>query len=126
MEAIWRSCGDNKNGLLRIEYSLLGCLLVDTVKRRGDTEKYPARKRRFPFWAGTAFCAMTQTSWPRLMASAARRGGRKFATGGFGSDTSYSSDPENPPFSVQQNGQFLFVSNDTEGSDRVVEAHPFG
>jgi len=29
-------------------------------------------------------------------------------------------------FSVQQNGQFLFVSNDTEGSDRVVEAHPFG
>ena len=29
-------------------------------------------------------------------------------------------------FSVQQNGQFLFVFNDTEGSDRVVEAHPFG
>jgi hypothetical protein len=27
-------------------------------------------------------------------------------------------------FSVQQNGQFLFVSNDMEGPDRVVEAHP--
>jgi hypothetical protein len=28
-------------------------------------------------------------------------------------------------FSVQHNGQFLFVSNDLEGPDRVVEAHPF-
>jgi hypothetical protein len=28
-------------------------------------------------------------------------------------------------FSAQQNGQFLFVSNDMEGADRVVEAHPF-
>jgi hypothetical protein len=28
-------------------------------------------------------------------------------------------------FSVQQNGQFLFVSNDTEGSDRVVEVASF-
>jgi hypothetical protein len=26
-------------------------------------------------------------------------------------------------FSVQQNGQFLFVSDDMEGPDRVVEAH---
>lgn len=29
-------------------------------------------------------------------------------------------------FSVQHNGQYLFVSNDMEGSDHVVEAHPFG
>ena len=28
-------------------------------------------------------------------------------------------------FSVQHNGQFLFVSNDFENGDRVVEAHPF-
>lgn len=28
-------------------------------------------------------------------------------------------------FSVQHNGQFLFVSDDMEGPDRVVEAHPF-
>jgi hypothetical protein len=27
-------------------------------------------------------------------------------------------------FSFQHNGQFLFVSNDKEGDDRVVEAHP--
>jgi hypothetical protein len=38
--------------------------------------------------------------------------------------SAYSSDPEVPPFSDQQNGQFLFVSNDMEGPDRVVEAHP--
>ncbi|MFD4658155.1 hypothetical protein ACFWP2_21305 [Kitasatospora sp. NPDC058444] len=25
----------------------------------------------------------------------------------------------------QQNGQFLFVSNDTQGDDKVVEAHPY-
>ena len=28
-------------------------------------------------------------------------------------------------FSEQHNGQFLFVSNDMEGPDHVVEAHPF-
>lgn len=28
-------------------------------------------------------------------------------------------------FSFQHNGQFVFVSNDPEGNDRVVEAHPF-
>jgi len=28
-------------------------------------------------------------------------------------------------FSFQQNGQFLFVSNDMAGPDRIVEAHPF-
>ena len=27
-------------------------------------------------------------------------------------------------FSFQQNGQFLFVSNDMAGPDRIVEAHP--
>jgi hypothetical protein len=28
-------------------------------------------------------------------------------------------------FSDQHNGQFLFVSNDMAGTDRIVEAHPF-
>jgi hypothetical protein len=37
----------------------------------------------------------------------------------------YSSDPKIRLFSVQHNGQFLFVSNDFENGDRVVEAHPF-
>src|SRR5690242_15506230 len=56
MKMLWRLYGDHveiiKNGLLRIEYSLLGCLLVDTVKRRGDTEKISGPEKAFSALGG--------------------------------------------------------------------------